>query len=141
MELVVRKSIQINAQPAEVWDALTDPDKTRKYFFGAKVISDWKAGGKITFKGRLFFIIKFELSGNILAIEPEKILTYTLKNASDKENWSFSTVNIELSFADGATTITVSDDVGAGKGSARRFARSEKGWKKVLKGLKKLVEH
>ena len=30
---VVNKSINISAPPSKVWEALTSPEKTRKYFF------------------------------------------------------------------------------------------------------------
>ncbi|MDQ8054401.1 MAG: SRPBCC domain-containing protein [Pedobacter sp.] len=140
MEHIVSKHIEIAAPPAVVWDALTNPDKTKKYFFKSKVISKWQEGSKITFKGNMFFFIKFKLTGKILAIEPEKLLKYTLKNASDKENTSFSTVTDELHYANGITTLTITDDIGQGEGAEKRYARSVKGWEKVLKGLKRLVE-
>ena len=140
MEYIVKKSIDINAEPAQVWDALTNPEKTKKYFFNAKVISRWEEGSKITFKGKLFFFIKYEMTGKILAIESEKLLKYTLKNGSDKENKSFSTVTDELSYVNGVTTVSITDDVGQGEDAEKRLKRSEKGWDKILKGLKKLVE-
>jgi len=136
---VVRKQIQIKATPEKVWDALTDPEKTKKYFFHCKVISDWRRGSTIVFKGRLFLIIKVELKGEILEITPGKLLKYTLKNNGSSET-SFSTVTDELSYANGITTLSVTDDVGTGEGAAKRYKRSQKGWDKVLKGLKELVE-
>jgi uncharacterized protein YndB with AHSA1/START domain len=41
-ELFVKNSITINASPAKVWDALTNPEQTRKYMFGCETVSDWK---------------------------------------------------------------------------------------------------
>jgi uncharacterized protein YndB with AHSA1/START domain len=140
MKYVVKKSININAKPNKVWDALTNPEKTKKYFFNAKVISQWKKGSKITFKGKMFFFIKFKMTGHILEIDPEKRLKYTLKNTSDKENNSFSTVTDQLTYKRGITTVNVTDDVGQGKDAEKRFKRSSKGWDKILKGLKELVE-
>ena len=40
---VVKKTITIKAEPAAVWDALTNPEKTKRYFFNCRVISDWKS--------------------------------------------------------------------------------------------------
>lgn len=140
MEHIVKQSIKINAKPAEVWDALTNPEKTKEYFFNAKVSSTWKEGSRITFKGRMFLIIKFVMIGEILAIKRESLLKYTLKNSSDKKGKSFSTVTDKLTYAKGITTLTITDDVGKGEGAEKRFKRSTKGWKKVLKGLKELVE-
>ena len=41
-DFIVKKEITINATPAEVWDALTNPEKTKEYFFNCEVHSDWK---------------------------------------------------------------------------------------------------
>jgi len=140
MEYVVKQNIKIKAKPAQVWDALTNPEKTKEYFFNAKVFSNWKGGSKITFKGRMFLVIKFEMIGKILDIKPEKLLQYTLKNSSDKKGKSFSTVTDKLTFSKGITTVSITDDVGQGEGAEKRYKRSTKGWKKVLKGLKEVVE-
>lgn len=136
---VVKKSVEIHANPVEVWDALINPEKTKQYFFHCEVESDWRVGSKITFRGKIMLIKKIEMSGEILQIEPRKILKYTLQNTSDDSN-TFSTVTDELEYAHGVTTLTISDDVGSGEGARERYEKSEKGWDKVLEGLKKLVE-
>jgi uncharacterized protein YndB with AHSA1/START domain len=138
---IVKKSIQINAQPLKVWDALTNPEKTKKYFYNAEVHSDWKAGSEITFKGKMFLIINYEMHGKILSIEPGKLLKYTLKNGkADDTTAGFSTVTDELSYDRGVTTISITDDVGAGEGAEKRYNRSQKGWDKILSKLKKIAE-
>lgn len=140
-DYIVKKKVLINAPPSVVWDALTNPQKTRKYFFNCEVFSDWKVGSPITFKGKIFWIKKIELKGEITKIEPEKLLQYTLKNGeADKKPGGFSTVTDQLIFENGKTTLSISDDVGSGEGAEERFTRSQKGWDKVLKGLKELVE-
>lgn len=136
---IVRKSIDINANPADVWDALINPEKTKQYFFHCEVASDWRVGSPIRFKGKLFLIKSIEMTGEILQIEPRRILKYTLRNDSD-ENGSFSTVTDELEYAHGITTLTITDDVGGGEGAQERYEQSMKGWDKVLSGLKELVE-
>lgn len=137
---IVKKEIKIHAEPSAVWDALTNPEKTKKYFFHCKVHSTWKEGAAISFTGRMFFFWKIELKGKILKIEPEKLLQYTLHNRSKKGEETTSTVTDELSYKNGITTLSISDDVGLGEGVKKRYSKSVKGWDKVLKGLKNLVE-
>ena len=79
------------------------------------------------------------MRGTILQAEPEKLLQYTLTNAGDNEG-SFSMVTDRLRFENGETILSISDNVGQGEGAVQRYQRSEKGWDKVLKGLKALVE-
>ena len=136
---IVKKIISIKATPSKVWDALTNPEKTKKYFFNCKVFSEWKVGSPITFIGRIFLVKRIELKGKILRIEPNKILKYALINESGDEP-SVSTVTDKLSFVRGRTVLSVTDDVGQGEGAEKRYKRSAKGWEKVLKGLKELLE-
>ena len=134
---IVQQSIKIKAQPAQVWDALTNPNKTKKFFFHCKVFSDWKQGSSITFKGKIFYLFPIELTGKIEAIEQHKLLKYTLSNG---KSTTHSTVTDTLSYDNGITTLSISDDVGQVEGAEKRYKKSVKGWEKILKGLKELVE-
>src|SRR3954465_12580202 len=118
---VVRKKISLKAEPLEVWKALTDPERTKKYFFNCRVYSDWKAGSPITFKGRMFLVMKVELKGTIEKIEPGKLLKYKLNH---RGNAGHSTVTDEIVTENGATVLKITDDVGAGKGAEKRYRRS-----------------
>jgi len=140
-KFIVKKTIKIHAQPAEVWDALTNPVKTRQYFFNCEVHSSWKVGSPISWKGRIFFVKKIEFHGRILQILPKRLLKYTLQNQGKKgQPPSTSTVTDELSFSKGITTLSITDDVGQTEGAEERYIRSNKGWDKVLDGLKSVVE-
>ena len=140
-EFVVRKQIILKAEPAMVWDALTNPDKTKQYFFNCAVYSDWEPGSTIVFTGRMFWFKKIEMKGQIVAIEPTKLLKYTLTNGAEDEDLdNFSTVTDELSYENGETILSITDDVGQGKGAKDRYERSVKGWDHILKGLKEVVE-
>ncbi|MES2377826.1 MAG: SRPBCC domain-containing protein [Bacteroidota bacterium] len=136
-EFVVKKHIAINAPIADVWDALTNPEKTKEYFFNCRVISTWKPGSPIAFKGRMFWIIPIELKGTIDKVDEGKLLQYTLVNKGDK---SKSTVTDILTPAKDNTVVTITDDVGQGEGAEKRYKRSVKGWDKILKGLKEFCE-
>lgn len=140
-EFIVKRKIAIKAEPSAVWYALTNAEKTRKFFFNCDVFSDWRVGSIITFKGKKFLIKKIELKGIILRIEHERLLQYTLKNNNNNcDSVHFSTVTNELTYENGETTLTITDDVGKGEGAEDRYKKSEKDWNKVLKSLKEVVE-
>src|SRR6187402_2379497 len=101
-DFVVKKSIAIQAKPWQVWEALTDPEKTRKYFFNCGVYSNWREKGPIVFKGRMLLVKKIEMKGTILKIVNEKILKYVLKNS---DGTSQSTVTDQLYYQDGQTIL------------------------------------
>ncbi|MDF2456576.1 MAG: hypothetical protein K0R51_2569 [Cytophagaceae bacterium] len=134
---IVRQSVNIKAKPDQVWDALTNPKKTKDYFFNCEILSNWEKGSSITFKGKLFWVFPIELKGVIEDIEKNKLLKYTLSNGKSNTH---STVTDELSYDNGISTLSITDDVGQGEGAKKRYKKSVKGWEKVLRGLKELVE-
>jgi uncharacterized protein YndB with AHSA1/START domain len=140
-EFVVKKSIRLKAHPSEVWDALTNPQKTRKYFFNCEVSSDWKVGSPITWTGTVLLVKRIQLHGQIVEVQHQKLLKYTLKNKrSEHDTTNFSTVTGKLTYDNGETTLSITDDVGLAEGAEERYKKSEKGWDKVLVGLKEIVE-
>jgi hypothetical protein len=50
-ELIARASVTINAPSEKVWDALVNPEAIRQYMFGTNVVSDWREGSPITWRG------------------------------------------------------------------------------------------
>lgn len=43
--------IYIQAPPERVWQAITDPELTRQYYYGTGVYSDWKPGSPFRYTG------------------------------------------------------------------------------------------
>lgn len=48
---VATTEIEIDASPAKVWAALTDPEQIKDYMFGSQVDTDWREGSPIVWKG------------------------------------------------------------------------------------------
>lgn len=138
-DFVVKKSISIHAPAEAVWDALTNPEKTKKYFFNCRVLSDWQVGSPIIFEGRIFLLIPVKLEGVITEVKPNKLLRYKLFSEVGDRGGS-STVTDELEYINGETIVHITDDVGVGEGVEERYERSVKGWDKILWGLKDFVE-
>ena len=48
---VATATVEIDATPARVWTALTDPAEIEKYMFGSHVVTDWKPVAPSSGKG------------------------------------------------------------------------------------------
>ncbi|HLA52181.1 MAG TPA: SRPBCC family protein [Flavitalea sp.] len=132
-------SISIHAQPDKVWSAITEPEEIKKYFFGTDTITDWKVGHPITFEGE-WEGKKYKDKGTILAFEPGKMLRYSywssMSGIEDKpENYVPITYEIDLDNSGTKVTITQENIP-----SQEMKEHSLENWKKVLQGLKKVVE-
>lgn len=139
-EYIVRKKITIKADRMKVWDALTNPDKTKRYFYNCEVRSDWKPGSPIIFEGQMEGK-PLELKGEIIAVEPGTLLKYRLNHhsetaAANVRGYSIVTDFLQEGDSPGETVLQIVDDIGSEEG----FEKSEKGWDMVLTGLKQLVE-
>ena len=137
--LVARAAIAISASPQRVWEALTTPQAIKQYMFGANVVSDWREGSPIVWKGE-WQGKKYEDKGTLLKVSPERTLRYThfspLAGLPDKVE-NYHTVTIELSDDDDETLVTLFQD---NNESVEARTHSERNWESVLSGLKKYVE-
>ncbi|HMC93645.1 MAG TPA: SRPBCC domain-containing protein [Polyangia bacterium] len=136
---IAKATVTIDAPVDKVWDGLVSPDVIKKYMAGATVVSDWKEGSPIVWKGE-WKGKPFEDKGKILAIEPERHLKYShyspMSGEPDKPE-SYHTVTIDLAKLDGGVRVALSQDKNH---SDKALAESEKNWKMMLEGLKKAVE-
>ena len=146
-KLIVKNSITINAPPAKIWDALTNPEQTKKYMFGCETVSDWKPGSPLLWRGNLEGREMVFVKGNIVSIEPEKLLAYTTFDPNSTiedipEN--YLTVIYDLSVQNGKTLLTVTQgDYSKIADSERRYNEAYndgRGWDPILVEIKKLVE-
>jgi uncharacterized protein YndB with AHSA1/START domain len=139
-DYIAKRSITIDAPVAKVWGALVNPDMIRQYLFGTNVVSDWKEGGSIVWKGE-WEGKSYEDKGVILRLEPGRVLQYThfspLSGLPDiAEN--YHTVTLELSSQGKRTLLTLSQDNNA---TEQEREHSEKNWGIMLAALKQLLEN
>jgi uncharacterized protein YndB with AHSA1/START domain len=137
--LIAKASTNISAPASRVWDALTNPDIIKQYFFGTQAVSDWKEGSSLEFKGE-WDGKKYVDKGVILKSEPEKLFQYTylssFSNLPDLPE-NYANITYELLEDDGETTLTVKQENVANE-EVRKH--SEQNWENVLKALKDLLE-
>jgi len=145
--LIVKNTITINAPSAKVWDALTNPEQTKKYMFGCETVSDWKVGSPLLWKGNYEGKEMIFVKGKIVAIDPGKFLAYTTidPNSSIEDiPENYLTVTYGLAEQSGHTILTVTqgDYATVADGDKRyeeAFSKGE-GWNPIIEQIKKLVE-
>ena len=138
-QLTATASISIKAGKEKVWDALTNPEKIKQYFFGTNAISDWKKGSSLKFTGE-WEGKTYEDKGTILDTEPGKLFRYTYWSSMGKledKPENYATVTYELVPAGNETILNVSQDNIATEESREH---SQKNWQYILEEVKKFVE-
>jgi uncharacterized protein YndB with AHSA1/START domain len=106
-------SIEINAAPASVWNALTNPAALKRWMLdtGLEVLADWQENGAIVFRGVLNGY-RFENHGTIRAFKPETAFEYdywsTLSRSKVPDRpENYTTVRFELEEMSEGTKLTV----------------------------------
>src|SRR6185295_81499 len=145
--LIIKNTITMNAPASKVWDALTNPEQTKKYMFGCETVSDWKPGSPLLWKGNYEGKEMVFVKGNIVAIEPEKFLAYTTidpNSTIEDVPENYLTVTYSLSEENGQTIFTVTQgDYATVADGEKRYNESYnggEGWNTILVEIKKLVE-
>jgi uncharacterized protein YndB with AHSA1/START domain len=137
---VATAKTEIDASPSRVWRALTDPDQIQKYMFGSRVVTDWRPGSRIVWKGE-YEGKKYEDRGEILEVEPERRLRMThfspLSGDEDAPE-NYHTLVYELDEHGGKTRVSLSQDNNSSEEAARH---SQANWEKMLSGLKEVAEN
>jgi len=138
-ELTANADVTIDASLAEVWDALVNPEVIKRYMMGATVVSDWREGSPIAWRGE-WKGKPFEDHGRIVELRAPRHLKYThfspLTGLLDVPE-NYHNVTVDVTGQDGAVHVTLSQD-----NNKTRAARddSQKNWEMMLKGLKNAVE-
>jgi len=138
-DLIATASITIHASLAKVWDALISPELIKRYMFGTTVVSDWKQGSSITWKGE-WKGKPYEDKGRILELRPKARLRYShfspMAGLPDLlEN--YHSVTVDVSGHDGEVRVDLSQD---NNKTEQARDESQRNWGMMLAGLKKVVE-
>ena len=142
-DLIVSESIDINAAPSKVWEALTNPEIIKKYLFGTETITDWKVGSEIIFQGEYGENKEYSYrdKGVIMQNVANELLSYTywsgFSGLEDKPE-NYSLVTYSLQSADGKKTTFTWEQ--KGYATEEGYQHSLTGMKGFLGQIKQIVE-
>ena len=136
IQLIVEKSIEINAPASKVWAALTKPDLSKQWIeqfwpgFGV-LESDWQQGSPMRWRNASGEI---DTEGKILAIEPGKLLRYSFTMPED-------IVTLKLDEQNGQTVLSVIHGDFTDKPDGEEcYLGAVAGWDMNLPKIKELAE-
>ena len=145
-KLFVDKSIEINAPASKVWNVLTNTGYTAEWaseFSGGSpfhIESDWKLNSQVSWKG---LDGKTIVEGNVTALEPGKLLRFTVFDVRSKRPPVTEDDGITYQFSekDGKTILHVlQGDFSAMPEGEKYHDLSAEVWDRVLPKVKKLAE-
>jgi len=130
---------EIAAPPQRVWQVLLDPQSVRKYMFGSDVVTDWRPGSPILFRGE-WEGRPYEDKGVIVEVNEPVLLQFThyspLSGAPDIPA-SYHTLTYQLEPIHLGTRVTLTQDNNDSEAAADHSADM---WRQVLDSVKAIVE-
>jgi len=129
--------IYIRATPERIWQALTNSDLVKRYYFGSVIESDFRAGSPLVYKqpdtGRV------DITGEVIEADPPRKLVHTFSVGWDEDVHDPPTrVTWEITPAGEASRVAVTHDGFTEENET--FAQTKGGWPMILSGLKTLLE-
>lgn len=140
----VDRSIKIKAPVEKVWNVLTKPEFTKQWTdeFGIEgsIISDWSLGSEVLWKKYDKVVVK----GNVTALEPNKLLRYTVFDITMEDPYDVSDedgITFTLTHKNDNTQLyLLHGDFGKMNDGKKYYKLSSSIWDKVLPKIKRLAE-
>jgi uncharacterized protein YndB with AHSA1/START domain len=126
----------IETTPEKLWEALTNSEFSKRYWFGTDVQSDWKVGSPFALvtNGTTTDV------GEILAADPPRLLSYTFHHLMTEEGRKEPPTKVVFNIEPHGNLVKLTlTHEGFAAGSKLLDAVS-KGWPAILSGLKTMLE-
>ncbi|MGL5889332.1 MAG: SRPBCC family protein [Bacteroidia bacterium] len=128
-----------NTTAEKLWDALTNPEVVKQYFFGSNLITTWKVGDPIIFTGEWEGKM-YEDKGTILAYEHNRLLKYDYYSSFSPlpdlpENYMIITYSVTV-VANGVELEIIQENAA----SQETADHSNENWTALMNEVKKIVE-
>ena len=128
----------IRTTPEKLWQALFDPEFTRRYFMETWQECDWKPGAswRMILDGRVLD------SGQVLEIEPHRRLVLSWRHEREPEpelhEEGYSRCTFELEQQGSSVKLTIVHEID--KPESKLIQAVSGGWPLILSSLKSLLE-
>ena len=129
----------IDAGRDVVWNAITDPATIARYLYGTQVVTEWREGSPIRYRGE-WDGKPYEDKGTILELVPgERFVSSYYSPLSGKPDVpeSYQTVSYLLADDGDGTLVTITQDGCADDAEAQRMSEN---WGMTLESLRSVVE-
>ena len=130
----------IRATPEQIWDAITKPEFTQKYFYGTRAEYDLRPGG--SFRSLAGDSDDLMVDGEVLEVDPPRKLVQTWRFLYDPELTAegFTRVTFQIEDAEGAEGVSMLTATHELDGAPKTAEHVTGGWSFILSGLKTLLE-
>jgi len=127
----------IRTTPAKLWEALTDRQFIRQYWFNTTVESDWKKGSPWKMVGPDGSLTD---SGELLEIDPPRRMVIRWQNEWKPELKAegLSRCTIELEPVDNSVRLTITHEID--RPDSNFITAVSGGWPRIVSNLKSLIE-
>ncbi len=128
--------IYIVATRSAVWDALTRPELTQRYWFDTRIESDWSVGSKVLYRREG----KITDEHLVLEVVPKILLRHTFHPVFTKQYRAEPASRVTFSLAEdgGVVRLTMTHD--EFPPDSRVFPACSVGWPMILSSLKTFLE-
>jgi uncharacterized protein YndB with AHSA1/START domain len=129
----------IHAPIEKIWDALTNPELVKQYFFGSQLVTTWQPNTPIVFKGE-WQGTAYEDKGTVLKFEPNKMLEYDYHSSwSDLEDRpeNYQIITYRVKSKGNSTVLTIEQ---RNIDALEKKLDSTKNWKNLMVAIKKLMK-
>src|SRR5688572_19360675 len=132
-------SVVIQAPREAIWRAITDPAIVKRYFFGTNLVTDWKVGNPLFFRGE-WEGKAYEDRGTVLSFDPLNTLSFdywsSMSGIPDKPELR-QIVRYDLTEEGDGVRVSIQQ---SNVDTQERADHSAKNWQGVLAAMKNLVE-
>jgi uncharacterized protein YndB with AHSA1/START domain len=127
----------IRTTPARLWEALTEPEFIRKYWFGTTIESGWKNGSPWRMVGANGGLLD---SGEVVEIDPPRRMVVRWQNEWKPELKAEGPgrCTFELEPVGGAVRLTITHEMD--RPDSKLITAVSGGWPRVVSNLKSLIE-